>query len=251
MPKIRWVNDVVRVTPTADCPPGFKMDPRRDKCVPAPTHGLGTSPASGGAEQPAAGTVTLKTDELKLTLGGPRLAQLGAADQPHSTSWDGIWTLVSLLGMGLSAYHGYARNKSVGWGIGWGVAGAIAPIITVPIAVAQGFGKPASGARANPAEPFVEVGRFEHEGEVYEAGGAYYDRERGLLAGYVRDLGEGSYTLIKWDGSTITPLRLVKKYRGGFGRGAMYAWSATYDGRVFSGRNGGPAMILRMRARKA
>lgn len=232
MSKIRWEADPVRVAvPVKGCPPGFKMDPRRDKCVPVKPHGVGVPELS---------------QALSLA-GGPRVETLGAVETGGESTWRLTWSLLSLVGMGLSAYHGYARNKSVGWGIGWGVAGAVAPIITVPIALAQGFAKPA-GSAANPAEPFSEVGRFEHAGEVYEAGGAYYDRERGLLAGYVRDLGEGRYTLIKWDGGTITPLRLVKKYRGGFGRGTMYAWSATYDGRVFSGRNGGPAMILRMRA---
>ncbi len=103
-------------------------------------------------DQPAdPGTFTVQTDEFKFTLGGPKLVQLGAPNesQAATSDWSGIWSLLSLVGMGLSAYHGYARNKSVGWGIGWGVAGAVAPIITVPIALAQGFAKPA-GARANP-----------------------------------------------------------------------------------------------------
>lgn len=83
---------------------------------------------------------------FKITLGGPKLIQLGEPADVPGTDWGTLWYILSVVGMGLSAYHGYARNKSVGWGIGWGVAGAIAPIITVPIALAQGFAKPASSA---------------------------------------------------------------------------------------------------------
>ena len=39
------------------------------------------------------------------------------------------------------AYHGYRRNKSVGWAVGWAVAAGFFPLITVGIAAAQGFGK--------------------------------------------------------------------------------------------------------------
>ena len=153
--------------------------------------------------------------------------------------------------MGLSAYHGYARNKSVGWGIGWGVAGAVAPIITVPIALAQGYAKPArSSLQENPGKAFVEVGTIEHEGQQYTAGGAYYDPERGLLAGYPMGDPSQGYGLYTWKGELITPLRLVSTYRGGFGRNKMYSWQATYNGQRFSGRNSGLHMALRMRAKQ-
>lgn len=49
---------------------------------------------------------------------------------------------VSMLSMAASTYHGYKRNKSVGWAIWWGVMGAMFPIITPVIAFAQGYGKP-------------------------------------------------------------------------------------------------------------
>lgn len=42
------------------------------------------------------------------------------------------------------AYHGYKRNNSVGWAIGWGLVGGMFPLISVAIAVAEGFGKPKS-----------------------------------------------------------------------------------------------------------
>lgn len=56
-----------------------------------------------------------------------------------------LWTLASLAAVGVSVYHGYKRNNSIGWAIAWGVAGGIAPIVTVPVALAQGFGKRKGG----------------------------------------------------------------------------------------------------------
>ena len=39
------------------------------------------------------------------------------------------------------AYHGYKRNRSIGWAAWWGLMGAVFPIITPAVALAQGFGK--------------------------------------------------------------------------------------------------------------
>ena len=44
-------------------------------------------------------------------------------------------------GVGAGAYHGYKRNNSVGWAIGWALLGGVFPIITIPLSLAQGFGK--------------------------------------------------------------------------------------------------------------
>jgi hypothetical protein len=52
-----------------------------------------------------------------------------------------VWSAVGVVGGVLGAYHGYKRNNSVGWAIAWGLLGSIFPIITIPIAFAQGFGK--------------------------------------------------------------------------------------------------------------
>lgn len=51
----------------------------------------------------------------------------------------------SMAGMVLGAYHGYKRNNSVGWAIGWALLGGVFPFITVPLSVAQGFGKKKAG----------------------------------------------------------------------------------------------------------
>lgn len=50
---------------------------------------------------------------------------------------------LSLAGAGSGAYHGYKRNRgSVGWALGWALLGGIFPVITIPVSLAQGFGKP-------------------------------------------------------------------------------------------------------------
>lgn len=55
----------------------------------------------------------------------------------------GAWVSgVALAGTALGAYHGYKRTGSVGWSIGWALLGGLFPFITVPVALAQGFGKP-------------------------------------------------------------------------------------------------------------
>lgn len=53
-----------------------------------------------------------------------------------------LWRWMAIVGMGLGAYHGYKRNHSVGWAIGWGLFGGFLPIIAIPVALAQGIGKP-------------------------------------------------------------------------------------------------------------
>ena len=52
-----------------------------------------------------------------------------------------IWGLIATAGTGLGAYHGYKRNDSVGWAIAWGLLGGAFPVITIPVAFAQGFGE--------------------------------------------------------------------------------------------------------------
>ncbi len=52
-----------------------------------------------------------------------------------------VWRVLSMVSAGLSAYHGYKRNDSIGWAIVWGLLGGIFPVITPAIGFAQGFGK--------------------------------------------------------------------------------------------------------------
>lgn len=52
-----------------------------------------------------------------------------------------LYTVFRTVAMATSAFHGYRRNRSVGWSIWWGLMGGIFPVITPTIALAQGFGK--------------------------------------------------------------------------------------------------------------
>lgn len=53
--------------------------------------------------------------------------------------------LLSTIGMGMAAFHGYRRNNSVGWALAWGALGAAFPVITNVIAVAEGYARPIHG----------------------------------------------------------------------------------------------------------
>jgi len=66
--------------------------------------------------------------------------RLGAT--PESSALVKAWQLAGLIGGPVAAYHGYKRNKSIGWALVWGLFGGMAPPVTLAIALAQGFGKP-------------------------------------------------------------------------------------------------------------
>jgi hypothetical protein len=53
------------------------------------------------------------------------------------------FAVASVASAGACAFHGYRRNESVGWAIGWALLGATFPIVTVAVAMAQGFGEEA------------------------------------------------------------------------------------------------------------
>lgn len=70
-----------------------------------------------------------------------------ARDGGGSSGWSRecatLGTALAMSGAAVGAYHGYKRNDSVGWALTWAVLGAIAPVIVIPIAIAQGLGEPA------------------------------------------------------------------------------------------------------------
>ena len=53
----------------------------------------------------------------------------------------GLWPAITMASAAASAYHGYARNRSIVWAGVWGLLGYAFPIITPAVAVAQGFGE--------------------------------------------------------------------------------------------------------------
>lgn len=54
---------------------------------------------------------------------------------------DSAFKFAGLAAVGACAYHGYRRNKSVGWAVAWAVLAGLSPLITTGVAFAQGFGK--------------------------------------------------------------------------------------------------------------
>lgn len=60
-----------------------------------------------------------------------------------SSTWSfkKVGGVLAILSAMVSGFHGYRRNRSVGWGLYWFVAGGIFPVVTPVIAVAQGFAK--------------------------------------------------------------------------------------------------------------
>ena len=100
--------------------------------------GYGPNVAIHPVVRPAAGiepTVTLAP-------GAPG-AQTGTftITPPPTYSVSPLWGVLGAVSVGLSAFHGYRRNNSIGWGITWGVLGGLFPVVTPAIAFAQGFGK--------------------------------------------------------------------------------------------------------------
>jgi hypothetical protein len=71
-----------------------------------------------------------------------------AALPPEPSSWMRLAAVAGPVFAGLGIYHGYRRNDSIGWALGWGLMTAAFPIIMIPVALAQGFGKP-KAMRAN------------------------------------------------------------------------------------------------------
>lgn len=54
---------------------------------------------------------------------------------------DGMPEPIKIAASAACAYHGYRRNQSIFWAVIWSMMGYGAPIVAVPVAIAQGFGK--------------------------------------------------------------------------------------------------------------
>ena len=96
----------------------------------------------------------------------------------------------------------------------------------------------------------VEVGTVTFNGRDFAALGSVVDTARGIVFGYVSER-EGCFILTTWEGAEIAPLRLVRRFKSyGVTRCELWAWSAIVGGRVYSGRNSGAGMLVRMRGGK-
>jgi hypothetical protein len=82
------------------------------------------------------------TTPLGKLAGLARTGGLGSTpNNTASNTWYLVYATLSVAGAALGGYHGYKRNNSVGWALGWSLLGSLFPIIVLPIAFAQGFGK--------------------------------------------------------------------------------------------------------------
>jgi hypothetical protein len=64
-------------------------------------------------------------------------------DIPEQPAWR---KALGMVAGAACAYHGFKRNESAGWAVAWAAFGSGAPFLALPIALAQGFGKPARKA---------------------------------------------------------------------------------------------------------
>jgi hypothetical protein len=90
-------------------------------------------------------------DGLGLGRLGQAADSLAPGEQVRNLGYQDRWAMQSptrkvmavagLAAVPALAYHGYKRNDSVGWALVWGLFGSMVWPITVPVAVAQGFGK--------------------------------------------------------------------------------------------------------------
>ena len=97
----------------------------------------------------------------------------------------------------------------------------------------------------------VESATITHEGRDFTALGSVVDTARGFVVGYVGG-SPGAWRLQTWEGTVIAPLTRVRSWtqRGFYGvRVEIHAWRAVIDGRTYTGRNSGPGMFVRMRAK--
>lgn len=97
------------------------------------THGFGADSLIPSDEDAARDSGATNLPEV--TVEGDPMGHVEFYETP-------FWRLFSLAGAAVGAYHGYKRNSSVWWGVGWALLGSIVPIVVIPIALAQGIGKP-------------------------------------------------------------------------------------------------------------
>ena len=80
-------------------------------------------------------------DKLTAVMNGIQEASTPVTVAENKFEVPTAWKVAAAISSPLCAYHGYKRNKSIGWAIWWSLMGGMFPIFTPVIAVAQGFGK--------------------------------------------------------------------------------------------------------------
>jgi len=84
-----------------------------------------------------------RPNDFGLEEGMMGLGEPTDSSAPSSSIFESpAYQALGVVGMGVGAYHGYKRNNSVGWAVGWAILGGMFPIIVIPVAFAQGIGKP-------------------------------------------------------------------------------------------------------------
>lgn len=75
---------------------------------------------------------------------GPAFGQAEQAAEPYWTPAEKVaYGIASLIGTSVGLYHGTRRNGGrVRWGLWWGFWGGALPIVVIPLALAQGLGRP-------------------------------------------------------------------------------------------------------------
>lgn len=110
-----------------------------------PSCGCAAPPPAPAAPLPRALTPFAPTTAWSSNLfrAGPAAADGASTGQlaTNGMPWETLASSIAVAGTALGAYHGYKRTESLGWAVGWALLGGLFPFITVPVALAQGFGK--------------------------------------------------------------------------------------------------------------
>jgi len=101
---------------------------------------LGDGPTAEEVAMEATGTTNA---DASATMSSPSVqARWAEAYGRIGTVGTIVGLTIMAAGAGLAGYHGYKRSGGkAGSTIGWAFLGGLVPIITVPVALAQGFGK--------------------------------------------------------------------------------------------------------------
>jgi hypothetical protein len=76
-----------------------------------------------------------------MPLSGPAPLRTTVVPQTYDAQKGVRSLLIGLAFAAVAGFHGYRRNSSVIWALIWAAGGFVCPIVTIPIAIHQGFGK--------------------------------------------------------------------------------------------------------------